>query len=197
MPATRPTAAARRSPASRAIAPRVAAGLTAVLVGVGAPAAPAAAQQAAAQQAAALPVAALPVAPAGGAQADAARPAHASAAALDQAGARTRRSVRLEAVAAAPDTVSMRELARGVPLMLQLVGADGQPIAAPVQWRVLAGNAAFTSVEGRSDAEGFVRATLGRAPWLLAHAGTVTVEATARARGATEKVRMSFVLARD
>jgi hypothetical protein len=107
--------------------------------------------------------------------------------------------VRLEAVAPAPDTVSMRDLARGVPIILQLVDAQGLPIAGPVEWRILSGDAALTSADGHSDADGFVSATLGRRPWLLAKAGTVTLEATARARGdaGTERIRMSFVLVRN
>jgi hypothetical protein len=104
---------------------------------------------------------------------------------------------RLEAVTAAPDTVTMRDLARGVPIVLRLVEAQGQPTAVPVQWRILAGDAAFTSVAGQSDADGFVRAVLGRVPWLRARPGTVTLEATARSRGATERIRMSFVLVRN
>ena len=103
---------------------------------------------------------------------------------------------RLEVVTAAPDTVSIRDLARGVPIVLQLVEASGQPIVAPVEWRILSGDAAFTSVARHSDADGFVPAVLGRVPWLRASAGTVTLEATARTRGATERVRMSFVLVR-
>jgi hypothetical protein len=93
----------------------------------------------------------------------------------------------------------MRDLARGVPIILQLVDAQGQPIAAAVEWRIVGRDAVFTSVDGRSDADGFVRATLGREPWLLAHPGTVTLEATARAReeSAAERIRMSFVLVRN
>jgi hypothetical protein len=107
------------------------------------------------------------------------------------------RAVRFEAVAAAPDTVSMRDLARGVPIVLQLLEADGQPIVAPVQWRIVGGDAAFTSADRHSNADGFVQAALGRVPWLFASRGTVTLEATAHPRGATERVRMSFVLVRD
>ena len=104
---------------------------------------------------------------------------------------------RLEAVSPAPDTVTMRDLARGVPIVLRLVEGQGQPTAVSVQWRVLSGNAAFTSVAGHSDADGFARAMLGRVPWLGASPGRVTLEATARSHGATERIRMSFVLVRD
>jgi hypothetical protein len=104
---------------------------------------------------------------------------------------------RLEALSAAPDTVTMRDLTRGVPIVLRLVEAPGQPIPVSVQWRVLAGDAAFTSVAGHSDADGFARAVLGRVPWLGASAGTVTLEATTRSRGTMERIRMSFVLVRN
>jgi hypothetical protein len=147
MPATRPAARRPRAVVPRPLAPRPrlarrAAAVAAVLAGLGALAAPAAAQQHAA-----LPVArgvTLPVA--GGAT----------------------RAVRFEAVAAAPDTVSMRELARGVPIVLQLLEAGGRPIVAPVQWRIVGGDAAFTSVDRHSDSDGFVEAALGRVPWLFA-----------------------------
>ena len=176
MLASRPAARRPRVVVPRPLAPRPrfarpAAALAAVLAGIGALAAPAAAQQHAA-----LPVArgaTLPV-------------AHGAT-----------RAVRFEVVAPAPDTVSMRDLARGVPIVLQLLEAGGQPIVAPVQWRIVGGDAAFTSADRHSNADGFVQAVLGRVPWLFASPGTVTLEATAHPRGATERVRMSFVLVRD
>jgi hypothetical protein len=176
MPACRPAARRPHAVAPQPLAPRPrlarpAAALAAVLAGIGALAAPAAAQQHAA------------LAVARGATLPVARGAT--------------RAARFEAVAAAPDTVSMRDLARGVPIVLQLLEAGGQPIVAPVQWRIVGGDAAFTSVDRHSNADGFVQAVLGRVPWLFASPGTVTLEATAHPRGAAERVRMSFVLVRD
>ena len=182
MPASRPAARRPRAVVPRPLAPRPrlarpAAALAAVLAGIGALAAPAAAQQHAAL--AVTREATLPV-------------AHGTTHAV-----RAVRPVRFEAVAAAPDTVSMRDLARGVPIVLQLLEAGGQPIVAPVQWRIVGGDAAFTSADRHSNADGFVQAALGRVPWLFASPGTVTLEATTHPRGATERVRMSFVLVRD
>ena len=189
MPATRPAAARRlHTLAPRPRRARLAAALAAVLASSAALAAPAAAQQ----------HAALPVAH-GAAHATTLADATPHVAAHEASVPAGRRAVRFETVASAPDTVSMRDLARGVPLILQLVDAQGLAIAGPVEWRILSGDAAFTSADGHSDADGFVSATLGRRPWLLAKGGTVTLEATARARGdaGTERIRMSFVLVRN
>ena len=113
-------------------------------------------------------------------------------------GRATAGAMRLEVVAPVADTVTMAQLARGIPLALQVVEADGRALPTAVQWRVLEGDAAFTALAAHTDAQGYATATLGRAPWSLARPGRVVLEARARTRGmATDSVaRVSFVLVR-
>ena len=102
---------------------------------------------------------------------------------------------RLTVSVAAPDTVTFAALARGVPLQVRVLDAAGQA-AAPtaVTWRVVAGDVAVTDAGSGSDDAGHAAATLGRAPWLRARPGRVTVEARTPAGQAT---RVDFVLVRE
>ena len=108
------------------------------------------------------------------------------------------RRIRFEAVTSAPDTVTLAQLAKGVPMALQVVEADGRPIGTPVAWRIVRGDVGFRSVDAHTDADGSATATLGRTWWALARPGPVVIEARTRVDGMARDsvLTMAFTLVR-
>ncbi len=107
-------------------------------------------------------------------------------------------TLRLEPVVALPDTLSLTELTRGVPLLLQAVTRDGHPVRTPVSWRVVSGAGTRIAADAGTDAQGFASAMLGRVPLELARPGRVVIEArTAAVDGQPARtVRLSTVVVR-
>lgn len=123
----------------------------------------------------------------------------ASAAGMPAAVERTAaRQIRFEAVTSAPDTLTLAQLARGVPLALQVVEADGRPIATPVAWRIVRGDVGFRTADARTAGDGTATATLGRTWWARARPGDVVVEARTRVDGMARDsvITMQFALVR-
>lgn len=107
--------------------------------------------------------------------------------------------LRFEAITPLPDTLTLADLALGVPLLVQTVTRDGRPVHAALAWRIVSGSAASISADGRTDREGYATARLGREPGVLPRPGRLVIEARTRPRGADRDltVRLSTVVVRE
>lgn len=105
-------------------------------------------------------------------------------------------ALRLEPIVALPDTLTLAELARGVPLLLQVVTRDGRAVRTTVSWRVVTGESTCITADAGTNAEGFASATFGRVPLALANPGRVELEARTAASGAgpAATLRLSSVV---
>lgn len=105
-------------------------------------------------------------------------------------------ALRFEAVVALPDTLTLAELSRGVPLLLQAVTSDGRPVRTKIAWRVVTGASTRIAAEGGTNAQGFATATFDREPMALARPGRVVIEATMPSSGArpATTLRLSSVV---
>lgn len=93
------------------------------------------------------------------------------------------------------DTISAARLARGMPLAVLVLRADGSPAASTdVTWRVVRGDVAFTAVSARTDVDGYATATLGRAPWLRGRSGRAVLEVRTRTAAASADPTQQVVL---
>jgi hypothetical protein len=107
--------------------------------------------------------------------------------------------LRFEAIASLPDTLTLADLTRGVPILLQTVTRDGRPVRSALTWRIISGNATRIAADRSTDRDGWATATLGRDLEQLARPGRVVIEARTRPRGATRDlmVRLSTVVVRN
>lgn len=107
--------------------------------------------------------------------------------------------LRFEAIAPLPDTLTLAELARGVPLHVQVVTRDGHPVRATLAWRIVAGSAASISADRGTDREGYATARLGRERGVLPRPGRLVIEARTRPPGADRDLtlRLRTVVVRE
>jgi hypothetical protein len=107
--------------------------------------------------------------------------------------------LRFEAITPLPDTLTLADLTRGVPLLVQTVTRDGRPVHTALTWRIVSGDAASISADRSTDREGYATAMLVRGLEGLPRSGHLVIEARTRPRGATRDltVRLSTAVVRE